>query len=104
MTELSPAAQAVLDAFRSSHTGQGCLVAAFRAAVDAVAPEKTIEGINYVHQSYVDGYKDALYEILIITNQIEIQWAEPLTDSDMETLAKAFSVTRIDFGANHGLS
>ncbi len=34
MTELSPATQAVLDAFRSSHTGQGCLAAALRAAAD----------------------------------------------------------------------
>jgi len=33
MSELSPTAQAVLDAFRSSHTGQGCLAAALRAAV-----------------------------------------------------------------------
>lgn len=32
MTKLSPTAQAVLDAFRSSHTGQGCLAAALRAA------------------------------------------------------------------------
>lgn len=32
-TELSPATQAVLDAFRSSHTGQRCLAAALRAAV-----------------------------------------------------------------------
>jgi hypothetical protein len=34
MTELSPAAQGVLDAFRSSHTGQGCLAAALRAAAE----------------------------------------------------------------------
>jgi hypothetical protein len=34
MSELSPATQAVLDAFRSSHTGQGCLAAALRAAAD----------------------------------------------------------------------
>lgn len=39
MTELSPATQAVLDAFRSSHTGQGCLAAALRAAADQVVPE-----------------------------------------------------------------
>jgi hypothetical protein len=32
MSELSPATQAVLDAFRTSHTGQGCLAAALRAA------------------------------------------------------------------------
>ena len=32
MADLSPATQAVLDAFRTSHTGQGCLAAALRAA------------------------------------------------------------------------
>lgn len=72
MTKLSPAAQTVLDAFRTSHIGQGCLAAALRAAVNEVAPEKTIEDINYVHQGYVDGYKDALYEILIIANELKI--------------------------------
>ena len=36
MSELSPSTQAVLDAFRSSHTGQGCLAAALRAAADQV--------------------------------------------------------------------
>lgn len=34
MNKLSPAAQAVLDAFRTNHTGQGCLAAALRAAAD----------------------------------------------------------------------
>ena len=34
MSDLSPAARTVLDAFRSSHTGQGCLAAALRAAAD----------------------------------------------------------------------
>ena len=38
MTELSPAAQAVLDAFRTSHTGAGCLAAALRAAADQILP------------------------------------------------------------------
>ena len=38
MSELSPATQAVLDAFRTSHTGQGCLAAALRAAADHVVP------------------------------------------------------------------
>jgi hypothetical protein len=38
MSELSPTTQAVLDAFRSSHTGQGCLAAALRAAADQVVP------------------------------------------------------------------
>lgn len=36
---LSPAAQAVLDAFRTSHTGQGCLAAALRAAVAHCTPD-----------------------------------------------------------------
>ncbi len=34
MTKLSPAAQVILDAFRTSHTGQGCLAAALRAAAE----------------------------------------------------------------------
>lgn len=38
MTELSPAAQKVLDAFRSSHTGPGCLAAALRTATNQVIP------------------------------------------------------------------
>jgi hypothetical protein len=40
--ELSPAAQAVLDAFRSSHTGQGCLAAALRAAALYCTRERRI--------------------------------------------------------------
>lgn len=34
MSDLSPAARTVLDAFRSSHTGQGCLAAALRAVAE----------------------------------------------------------------------
>lgn len=73
--QFSHAAQAVKDAFDSKWAGtrHQALIAALRAAVNEVAPEKTIEDINYVHQSYVDGYKDALYEILIIANEIELQ-------------------------------
>ena len=48
MTNLSPAAQAVLDAFRTSHTGQGCLAAALRAAADQVAPSDAMEPRNYL--------------------------------------------------------
>ena len=36
---LSPATRTVLDAFRSSHTGPGCLAAALRAVADQVVPE-----------------------------------------------------------------
>ena len=75
MSELSPAAQAVLDATNQAYdqaatVAQGTAVA-LRAAVDAVTPEKTIEDIDYVQQSYVEGYMDALYEILIIVNELE---------------------------------
>lgn len=86
MTSLSPAAQAVLDAaFRvyneeehlyvattEKHAGM-ITAAALRAAVDAVAPEEIIEDLDYVHQSYVEGYMDALYEILIVVNELESQ-------------------------------
>jgi hypothetical protein len=40
MTELSPVTQAVLRAFRSRHTGQGCLVAALRAVADHLVPQE----------------------------------------------------------------
>ena len=39
MTDLSPAAQAVLDAYRSSHLSINNLAAALRAAANQVAPE-----------------------------------------------------------------
>lgn len=76
MTELSSAANAVWEAFNQEEAGVFVdygdkLAAALRAAVDELAPEKNIENIDYVHQSYVDGYKDALYEILIIVNELE---------------------------------
>jgi hypothetical protein len=46
--ELSPAAQAVLDAFRSSHTGQGCLAAALRALA------VRIKGADNIRQDVLD--------------------------------------------------
>jgi len=39
MADLSPAAQAVLDAYRSSHLSINNLAAALRAAAEQVAPE-----------------------------------------------------------------
>lgn len=78
MTKLSPAAQAVLDALQQD--GQviygmpllrPLVAAALRAARDEVAPSKTIKDISYVHQSYVDGYEDALDEILAIAIELE---------------------------------
>lgn len=79
MDELSPAARAVAWAYDNATeppTGNyryHWLAAALRAARDEVAPSKTIKDISYVHQSYVDGYKDALYEILAIAIELETQ-------------------------------
>ena len=69
MTNLSPAAQAVLDAFRTSHTGQGCLAAALRAAVDQVIPEVTLLGSDYQEIALQEARK----EILAIAAELESQ-------------------------------
>ena len=78
MPELSPQAQEVFWAFNRAASGKPydwhylpAIAAALRAATDQVAPEKTIEDINYVHQSYVDGYKDALCEILNLADELK---------------------------------
>ena len=77
MSKLSPAARAVAWAYDNApETPTGnhryhWLAAALRAARDEVAPSKTIEDIAYVHQSYVDGYKDALDEILAIAIELD---------------------------------
>jgi hypothetical protein len=79
MTKLSSAAQTVWNAFLDRYewtvtTEELFAVAAvLRAVRDQLAPEKTIEDISYVHQSYVDGYKDALDEILAIAIELEAQ-------------------------------
>lgn len=72
MTELSPAAQTVLDAYIAGLASErrNAIAAALHAAVNQVAPENTFEGIDYVHQSYVDGYRDALNEIRSIANEL----------------------------------
>jgi len=77
MTDLSPAAQAVLDAAYKVRpwmirVNSGYIAAAaFRAVADQAHPKAHIEDINYVHQNYVDGWKDALDVILAITDELE---------------------------------
>jgi hypothetical protein len=78
MTNLSPAAQEVLDAFNEGLTyyddiGPANIAAALRAAADQAHPKAHIEDINYVHQNYVDGWKDALDVILAIADELEAQ-------------------------------
>ena len=76
MTEptLSPAAQAVLDAYvNEDRAGRLAVAAALRAATDQTRPEIHIEDIDHVHQNYVDGWKDALYMIINIATELEDQ-------------------------------
>lgn len=80
MNELSPAAQAVLDAASevywdwtdmSPASSQTIVAATLRAVADQAHPKAHIEDIDYVHQSYVEGWKDALDVILAIANELE---------------------------------
>ena len=74
---LSPAARAVWEAFRQfdeagMHVDYDVkIAAALRAASDQAHPKAHIEDIDYVHQSYVDGWKDALDVILAIADELE---------------------------------
>ena len=76
---LSPAAQATWCAYEQvleaecvlTKTDVKALAAALRAAADQAHPKAHIEDIDYVHQSYVDGWKDALDVILAIADELE---------------------------------
>ena len=69
MSDLSPAARTVLDAFRSSHTGQGCLAAALRAVAEQLgecrAPGAEFEDL-YSRIIEVD-------DLLAIADELEAQ-------------------------------
>jgi hypothetical protein len=77
MTDLSPAAQAVLDALGVQGiialelVARGIAAAAIRAAADQAHPKPNIEDIGYTHQNYIDGWKDALDVILAIATELE---------------------------------
>jgi hypothetical protein len=76
MTDLSPAAQAVLDACTDApiHINWATRFAAaavLRAAADQAHPKAHIEDIDYVHQSYVHGWKDVLDVILAIAAELD---------------------------------
>jgi hypothetical protein len=84
MTKLSPAAQAVKNAVLALYADENVhqfgwqldaptVAAALRAAADQAHPKAHIEDINYVHQNYVDGWKDALDVILAIADELEAQ-------------------------------
>ena len=75
MTNLSPAAQAVLDAAYALplKNGQPDIAAALRAAADQAAPEKQVEDIQYAPQTYTDGMRDALAVLQEIADELEAQ-------------------------------
>ena len=77
-TPLSLAAKAVLDAFRTSHTGQGCLAAALRAAADQVVPKTpTLSHDHFYPEDYELGVwvanDDTRTELLAIAAELERQ-------------------------------
>lgn len=72
--QLSPATQAVLDAFRSSHTGQGCLAAALRAAADQVVP--TWDKPGWEHELVMGEWQEGQRirtKLLAIASELEAQ-------------------------------
>jgi hypothetical protein len=83
MTELSSTTKAVLDAYKDASDGhysddgewiqnhEAQIAAALRAARYELAPSKTIKDIDYLPQAYVDGYCDALDEILALAIELE---------------------------------
>jgi len=70
VNKLSPATQAVLDAFRSSHTGQGCLAAALHATADQLLAVQWNGQIpaDTVHQIGINWARDALH---VLANELE---------------------------------
>jgi len=81
LENMSASAIAVLDAYMAGYgwldgpTKKDCrgVAAALRVAADQSHPKAHIEDIDYVHQSYVDGWKDALDVILAVADELEAQ-------------------------------
>ncbi len=75
MSELSPQAQAVLDAYRSSHLSINNLAAALRAAADQVVPKEwpTIEDYNEYEQGVAAAHIKHRNQILAIADELEAQ-------------------------------
>jgi hypothetical protein len=81
VAELSPAAQAVLANYHKeaidyieswgSFSHKRGMAAALRAAANQAHPKAHIEDIDYVHQNYVHGWKDALDVILAIADELD---------------------------------
>lgn len=72
MPELSPQAQAVLDAYRSSHLSINNLAAALRAVADQVVPKEwpTIEDYNEYEQGFAAAHIKYRNQILAIAAEL----------------------------------
>ena len=69
---LSPAAQAVMDAYvNEDRAGRLAVAATLRAAADQADPRKHIEDIDYVHEMYTDGCHDTIATFLNIADELE---------------------------------
>lgn len=87
-TPLSSATQEVLKAACIHHglfneeivQRRRMIAAVLRAAAEQAHPKAHIEDIDYVHQSYIDGWKDALDVILVIADELEAQQTEQLVN------------------------
>ena len=77
--QFSPAAHAVLNVLMARWEADSyemdmvAIAAAIRATTEQANPKSHIEDIDYVHQSYVDGWKDALDVILAIADELKAQ-------------------------------
>ena len=71
MPEISPAAQAVLDAYENSYTESG-LVAALRAAADQVVPPEQKTPWGSVIQAHAAELR-IRNELLVIADELEAQ-------------------------------
>ena len=77
MAPLSPAAQTVWSAFLNHSewevtTSELCgVAAALRAAADQASPEKQVKDIDYVHQMYIDGMRDAIAVLQEIADELD---------------------------------
>ena len=93
MTELSPAAETVLNAVTlkrydvpyyacpaSINQIKSDVAAALRAVANQANPKLHIEDINYQHQLYVDGWKDSLDLILTIAAELRGTTTETRND------------------------
>jgi hypothetical protein len=71
--DLSPAAQAVLDAYRSSHLSINNLAAALRAAADQVVPEEGKECECFTNEAIRLNRMGVRAEFLAIAAELEAQ-------------------------------